>query len=344
MRKIFNWVFGSFFRTFGRVLLYLLIGFLFAIIVSKSDIKIEDLFLMKVSAAVYDDINTGEMKVLDSEYSYNSNTPNDGTNFTVTINFNHNIDTSSGFLANSNYVLIPSSINIQAVQLNDPTNKISSVDNATMQVYINESSGVGHYCVIDSRNILCPISKDKTYSSLKIVIRTGAFSGGLAVSINVQRYFNFFNANTLDDVVSATNDLNNSINNVNDNINKTNDLITDDSAPDTESSIDSWSQKLANNPLEAVVMLPLTILNSIKTALSGTCSPLNLTLPFINYKVQIPCISSILGQIEGASALWNSIGSIVSALMLYKYLIYLYNWIDDTISLKDKRMRGWGSV
>ena len=53
MNKIFNWTFGSIFRTFGRVIAYLVIGTLFALILSKSGIKIADYIpfgIVKVSA------------------------------------------------------------------------------------------------------------------------------------------------------------------------------------------------------------------------------------------------------------------------------------------------------
>lgn len=48
IKKIFNWSFGSFFRTIGRIFAYLLIGVLILIIGAKSDLK---LFLMPVKAA-----------------------------------------------------------------------------------------------------------------------------------------------------------------------------------------------------------------------------------------------------------------------------------------------------
>lgn len=48
IKKIFNWSFGSFFRTIGRVLAYLLIGVLILIIGAKSGLN---LFLMPVKAS-----------------------------------------------------------------------------------------------------------------------------------------------------------------------------------------------------------------------------------------------------------------------------------------------------
>ena len=40
MKKILNWTFGSVFRTFGRIVAYLLVGFVLFLIIDKSDLKI----------------------------------------------------------------------------------------------------------------------------------------------------------------------------------------------------------------------------------------------------------------------------------------------------------------
>lgn len=44
MNKFFNWTFGSFFRTLGRFLFYLLIGFLISKLINIADIKLPSLF------------------------------------------------------------------------------------------------------------------------------------------------------------------------------------------------------------------------------------------------------------------------------------------------------------
>lgn len=49
MKKIFNWSVGSFFRTMGRVIAYLVIGFIIFTFVSKSD-KLSSLLFMSVKA------------------------------------------------------------------------------------------------------------------------------------------------------------------------------------------------------------------------------------------------------------------------------------------------------
>ena len=53
MKKITNWIFGSMFRTFGRIIAFIVIGGLFAYLLSNDIIRIPQLFgIMKVNASV----------------------------------------------------------------------------------------------------------------------------------------------------------------------------------------------------------------------------------------------------------------------------------------------------
>lgn len=55
MQKIFNWTVGSFFRSIGRIIAYIVVGAIIAYLLSANDFRIEDLFLDKVAAAEYVD-------------------------------------------------------------------------------------------------------------------------------------------------------------------------------------------------------------------------------------------------------------------------------------------------
>lgn len=48
MKKILNWTFGSVFRTFGRIIAYLLVGALIALIMSENHVKISDIFSLGI--------------------------------------------------------------------------------------------------------------------------------------------------------------------------------------------------------------------------------------------------------------------------------------------------------
>ena len=46
MKKIINWTFGSVFRTFGRIIAYLIVGGLIGLILSQNHVKISDIFTL----------------------------------------------------------------------------------------------------------------------------------------------------------------------------------------------------------------------------------------------------------------------------------------------------------
>ena len=48
MRKIINWTFGSVFRTFGRIIAYLIVGGLIGLILSQNHVKISDIFTLGI--------------------------------------------------------------------------------------------------------------------------------------------------------------------------------------------------------------------------------------------------------------------------------------------------------
>lgn len=133
-----------------------------------------------------------------------------------------------------------------------------------------------------------------------------------------------------------------SVNQVQQEIQQTQDTITDSTSPDV-SDMTNLAGYLPPGPLDSVLNLPLSILNSLNSKLSSSCTPLSLTLPFVNLPLNIPCLSTIFNQIAGLNVLWESIGVILGALIMYKYLTYLYNWVDDVTSLKHTRARLFGA-
>ena len=360
MKKIINWSFGAFFRTIGRVLAYLLIGVLILVIGAKSGLK---LFLMPVSASTVS-VSNGKYALYGALARDEKICPNASSFGYKPLDTNINV-TSRPYVRKIHYLFnanleANNSYTISFVQSYSP--KSYAAQRFEEFIYRVEGSTTTNDSGLSANNISsfkCFATDDKNNAyKVNIFCNIVPFANIKTIWIeqlqpNCNSLINSFNTYTLK--VNLNSSTEESINNQTEVIkdsadkiikgqDKINDTITDTSSPDTEDSINQWSEKMIDNPLEAVVMLPLNILNSIKTGLNGTCSPLNVPVPFIDETIQIPCISSIFAQIEGVTEFWNSIGTIVSAIMLYQYLIYLYNWIDDTISLKTKRMQGWGSV
>ena len=61
----------------------------------------------------------------------------------------------------------------------------------------------------------------------------------------------------------------------------------------------------------------------------------------VNKDINLPCISAIYKQINGVDAWFQGIGVIAAAFILYRYFMYLYNRIDDTLSFRENNMQGY---
>ena len=101
---------------------------------------------------------------------------------------------------------------------------------------------------------------------------------------------------------------------------------------------------LPAGPLDSLINLPLTMLTNINSSLNKTCSPLEINLPYVNKTVEIPCLNTIFNQITGLNSFWTWVGMIGSVLILYRYLINLYNYYDKLTDLKANFISDWGSV
>ena len=112
MNKIFNWTIGSLFRTFGRILAYLLLGGLIALILSKNSIKLPKLS----DLLLFEHINASEQRTFWSTLYLDSNRSNSGSSVTLTSNLDLNYTSSKFYWANNSisiydyqngYVLFP---------------------------------------------------------------------------------------------------------------------------------------------------------------------------------------------------------------------------------------------
>lgn len=119
--------------------------------------------------------------------------------------------------------------------------------------------------------------------------------------------------------------------------------LTNDDEADVSSAGDvaGW---LPPGPLDSLINLPLTMLTNINSSLNKTCSPLEVNLPYVNKTVEIPCLNTIFNQITGLNSFWTWVGMIGSVLILYRYLINLYNYYDKLTDLQANFISDWGSV
>ena len=378
MKNIINWSFGAFFRTIGRVLAYLLIGFLLAIVYLKLGLNFG---YMKVNASTsvnqwsehLPDLTRVNMYECGSSACYDKTTDFGGiesstgtgdrkyvfssSKLTVDKSGGTVIQTTTGDVVNAGYLYLTKFYICFGNSISSYNYKIGTAAYSTPSTFSSEQVMINDLALSTSPGISSSgFSSCRLFSGLYVPKTSGNNWLSIQFTSNTTQTTKFnliaveteelgLYTETIKSIVNSSNgQVVDAVDQVKEETKKTNDLISDTSDPNTEDSISDWSSKMSDNPLESVVMLPLNVLNSIQSGLSGTCSALNVPVPFIDETLNIPCISTIFSQIEGLTELWNTIGTIVAAIMLYQYLIYLYNWIDDTISLKTKRMQGWGSV
>lgn len=149
----------------------------------------------------------------------------------------------------------------------------------------------------------------------------------------------------LDSIDQQLVDANNKLDQTNNKLDQTNDKldsILDNSSPDL-GGLSNTSTWLPQGPVDSIIMLPLNFINTLISKIGSTCSSVNLPIPFVENKfLTLPCMSTIFGQIENFSTLYNLIGVIGSVYLLYNYLLKFYKWIDDTLSFRENNWQDWG--
>ena len=132
------------------------------------------------------------------------------------------------------------------------------------------------------------------------------------------------------------------------NIDKTNDkldgiqgALTDDSSVDM-SSLGNTVGWLPSGPVDSILTLPLTMLNSLVSNLSNnSCQSVSVELPFVHKNLTLPCVRSLYDKMGVTGTLFTTVGVIVSAFILFNYLLSLYKWVDDTLSMRENTMPGY---
>ena len=128
----------------------------------------------------------------------------------------------------------------------------------------------------------------------------------------------------------------------NDRLDKIDDTLTSEEAPNLDSLNDSagW---LPAGPVDGILNLPLSLFQNLSDNLSKSCQPVIVDLPFVNQTISLPCISTLYAKM-GAQDLFNWVGIVVGALILYNYFLQLYQWVDDTLTFRENNWQDWGGV
>lgn len=103
----------------------------------------------------------------------------------------------------------------------------------------------------------------------------------------------------------------------------------------------NFNTLLPAGPVDSILTLPLLMLNTISTNLSGSCSPINVTLPYVNRDIQLNCVNDFYTNV-GLGNFLSFVGLVVSVIMLINYFVFLYNWLDHVFTLSHMNVEIWG--
>lgn len=161
-------------------------------------------------------------------------------------------------------------------------------------------------------------------------------------SVNYRSVSQILNANlvpiTEDDLLNAQDKL--QTDTIINNQNQINSNLTNETPPNLN-GLNNSAGWLKPGPVDSILNLPLTLLNNLQTNLGNTCNPVSLTLPYVDKDISLPCVSAIYKQIDGLDVWFQGIGVIAAAFILYRYFMYLYNRVDDTLSFRENNMQGY---
>lgn len=362
MKKISNWVFGSFFRTLGRVLVYIILGYFISIIFSKY-VKADNI-----------SFSSPEGYVISNGNSYLVWSPDSGINTSHSFNYNNGLGMRVMFslsCLDNGTCQVGKYIKINYTVCVSPTSV------GIFNGYSDSTNTTGNFTYIRSgtpRNDgLCTVGGSTgTLTTNYIVVAVNDYyeedtyiSGGSITfwnggTNNLTGYATFnsidlllYDPTSVDEQIFIQNnqsisqnqtiiDQNNQIISGQDNINNT---LTDDSAPTNLDSLSNAAGWLPAGPVDSILNLPLSFLTNLNTNLSKSCQSVNLPLPFIDKTLPLPCVSSLYAEIEGLPSWINTIGIIASAFMLFGYLINLYKYIDDTLTFRENNyIDNWSGV
>lgn len=134
-------------------------------------------------------------------------------------------------------------------------------------------------------------------------------------------------ASSVQEVQRGVNQVQQQLSGVQDSVDDVNDTLKDDDAP----TIDLSDIETSDTPISDLVVLPLTLLNSIYNGISGSCASWTLPLPF-NHSYTIPCFT--IGDYVGSSVA-NIIDMAICLFMAYEIILLFIRIFDDITTLSD---------
>lgn len=111
------------------------------------------------------------------------------------------------------------------------------------------------------------------------------------------------------------------------------DSITDTTIPDVSNFGQDYAGYLPAGPLDSIVNMPKTLLIGLLDDFNQTCSPIDLTLPFVDRNITIPCLNTLYRKIPALNLFTQTIGLIAMVLIIFRYSYFLSNVKDGLLTM-----------
>lgn len=196
------------------------------------------------------------------------------TNRTYTYNTSEELSAGTYTLSYDYFSPNSATIYLSLILLGQNLKKVVSISNNGFVTFTINNSFNRFYFYISNNDVDTSV----TLSNLMLV------SGSTAKPY--EPYGERICTNRLDETTNAINDLNNTIN--------------DSSGPSLD-SLNNSAGWLPAGPVDSILNLPLALFNNLTVNLNKTCNPVNVTLPFINSNLQLPCLSVIYQEMPALS-------------------------------------------
>lgn len=372
MKKISNWVFGSFFRTMGRFFFFLFFGFLLATILSRSEIKWTDLLGIETIKADsyykawdtvwYDDENLTQQWSSGTTFVYKT--------FQATQYYNSNLSLYKNYSSNKinmddikgGHITIPFVLEIPL--LNKQTGHVETTctqwyenPNGTFtctqttatntlynDYYIPIQLELNVFARYTSGYIdVCEIDYSKNYISCPVINSTGLKFDGITYAIKV--YADGQTSNYRFGLGLKINGWSVDGKNIQDAVesqtNQTISTITDSNTTEATSEANNFFESFTsqdNGGISSIITAPLSAISGLASA---TCSPITLPIPYLdNKQLVLPCMSAI--YIEHFGSFFSLYQTIIFGVIAYRMLVSIFMMIqgfknpdDDKIEVVD---------
>lgn len=140
-----------------------------------------------------------------------------------------------------------------------------------------------------------------------------------------------------DRTTQAITDMNGNVIIVNNSINQVNQNLTDSTPPsDNEltSALDAGSLP-GGGPISNIITFPLTMFNRFLSVLGTSCTDLTIPIPYVSQTATIQCVNVYFTQL-GFGAFYEVIGGLIGGVVLFYYLMYLYDRVNHLLFLEEK--------